>query len=496
MKQLLLSVAMLFIASITLIGQHPCATLGESSKWLRSFQQRLDQPNFQKNLDEQLYIPLTIYLLGTDEGKGYLSIPSLLDALCTLNADFEEWNIQFFIKGDIQYIANSDWYDHEDFDGGRPMINNNNVPNTINCFFVSNAADGCDYANLDSYYTVMSKGCSQAGDHTWAHEIGHSLSLNHTFFGWEAIGIRDSSSYNFNDPAPLTISYRQQDIPTELLDGSNCRGAADGFCDTDPDYLYNRWPCDANIRSRQRQTDPTGASFTSDGTLIMSYSNDNCSSRFSEEQALAMRANLAEQKNGLGKEPIDLELITPHEIAALIPENGELTPSENIVLEWTPVENATHYIIQLSRLPTFPFLDVNEVVEGNTITLESLEIDRRYYWRVRPFNYYATCTDFSDRFSFTTSEFTSTERTIEESIAITPNIAKTGEEVLIQFAEGIHHEVVVALIDLNGRTLDRRRFDYVNNVQVNYPIKAQQAGLYFLSLTIGKYHVVKKLVVQ
>ncbi|NJK83013.1 MAG: hypothetical protein HC912_03550 [Saprospiraceae bacterium] len=53
----------------------------------------------------------------------------------------------------------------------------------------------------------MSKSCTGRGDHTWAHEIGHALSLNHTFYGWEAIGNIDSTTYNFSLPAPENIRY-------------------------------------------------------------------------------------------------------------------------------------------------------------------------------------------------------------------------------------------------------------------------------------------------
>lgn len=497
MKNIFLTAAILIVAStITIAQTHTCGTLDQPSKWLKKFQQRLDQPNFQKNLDQELFVPLTIHIVGEDDGTGYVSISKLLDALCTLNADFEDWNMQFFIQGNIRYINNSDWYRHDNFDSGRPMIRENNVPNTMNCFFVNLAAGIASggYAGLDSYYTVVTNSATQASNQTWAHEIGHALSLPHTFEGWEAKRDTDFNDYDFTLPAPDTIFYRGRDIPTELLDGSNCREAADGFCDTKSDYLYSFWSCNNNDRSTRRQVDPTGASFTSDGSLIMSQAG--CTSRFSEEQALAMRANLREQKNGLGNTPIELDIITNLEVTALLPESGALAPNENITLEWTPVENATHYILQVSRLPTFPIFDVNEVVEGNSFNIESLQLDRRYYWRVRPFNYYSSCAGFSDRFTFTTSEFTATDRTIEESIAVAPNLVSSGEDIFIQFGEGIHYGAVVTLVDLNGRVLDQQQFNKVNSRNVRYPIRVTQAGMYFLSITIGKYHIVKKLVVQ
>ncbi|NJK83014.1 MAG: hypothetical protein HC912_03555 [Saprospiraceae bacterium] len=36
----------------------------------------------------------------------------------------------------------------------------------------------------------------------------------------------------------------------------NCREAADGFCDTAADYLFDRWPCNNNAQSRQTSNRP------------------------------------------------------------------------------------------------------------------------------------------------------------------------------------------------------------------------------------------------
>ena len=67
---------------------------------------------------------------------------------------------------------------------------------------------------------------------------------------------------------------------------------ATAFCDTSPDYLNFRWSCNEDSESYQLQTDPDGVNFRSDGTLIMSYSNDECANRFSEEQISAMQFSL------------------------------------------------------------------------------------------------------------------------------------------------------------------------------------------------------------
>jgi len=68
---------------------------------------------------------------------------------------------------------------------------------------------------------------------TLEHELGHLLSLNHTFNGWE--GTPYSTSLHGN---PLTIS-NVGGVPVELVDrNSNCETAGDQLCDTAADYNF------------------------------------------------------------------------------------------------------------------------------------------------------------------------------------------------------------------------------------------------------------------
>ncbi|NJK83015.1 MAG: hypothetical protein HC912_03560 [Saprospiraceae bacterium] len=90
----------------------------------------------------------------------------------------------------------------------------------------------------------------------------------------------------------------------------------------------------------------------------MSYSFNNCVSRFSEEQALAMRANLLEQKDGLGRIALPFARIEKSGIIPVSPLDSGLVNAQDGFLEWQAVENATHYIVQVSRLPTFAVFDV------------------------------------------------------------------------------------------------------------------------------------------
>ncbi|WP_425421565.1 hypothetical protein [Phaeodactylibacter xiamenensis] len=114
-----------------------CATPPGKSEWLESYQRNPE--NYAVRSGELRYIPLTIHLVGNDEGSGFFTGEQLADALCTLNEDFLPADLQFFIAGDIRYISNSTYYQHT-FGQGFQMMQENNVPNTVNCYFVQAAA--------------------------------------------------------------------------------------------------------------------------------------------------------------------------------------------------------------------------------------------------------------------------------------------------------------------------------------------------------------------
>ena len=119
-----------------------CATPPEKSSWLERFQHAAI---LRPRSNEPLYVPLTIHLVGTAEGEGFIHVSQVLDAFCTLNQHFLQANIQFFLEGGIRYIRNTEFYDHETGEAGFRMMTQFNVASTVNTYFVANAANACGY---------------------------------------------------------------------------------------------------------------------------------------------------------------------------------------------------------------------------------------------------------------------------------------------------------------------------------------------------------------
>lgn len=511
-KWLFLSMLVLFSLGYTFAQSplKPCGTVGAKSSWLQKYQ--ADPAAFQKNIDTIIYVPLTIHLVGTEGGTGFFKHGDLLDALCTLNEDFETSNIQFYVEGSINYLYSNAWYQHQTILQGGEMMFTNNIENTLNCYFVSDPAGNCGY-NLPYAGIAVAKSCAKPTDHTWSHEVGHALSLPHPFLGWEGgVSYDNSVSHNFTDPAPLTVTYDYtyfldtlildtliiDTALVEFVDGSNCSVAADGFCDTSPDYIASRWNCNTNLESPLVQKDPNGVEFRSDATLIMSYANDNCAYRFSDEQIAAMRANLYDEKPDL------LYNQTSEELVELTPElfepiDNELVQYNYVELQWEEVPNASHYVIQVSLLSSFsPSLTKTYISNENAILIDDLADQKKYYWKVRPYNNYHFCTEFSAYQRFETENMVGVKE-IDElvSMQVYPTILKPNDKLnVIAFANEAF-DGKVKLFNNLGELITEIQYSFSqgSNTFIFEMTKELSAGFYFLTLNVRGKVLMEKLIV-
>ena len=489
-----------------------CGSLQGRSKWLREYQQQPDQ--FQRG-GGMIYVNMAIHIVGTDQGAGYYNEANLLEAFCLLNENFAPVGIQFVMAGEILYHNNSAYYQHESVLDGAQMMAEYNVENALNTYFVSDPAGNCGY-NLPYAGIANANGCSSPTDITWSHEVGHALSLPHPFLGWEGgVSWDGSVDHNFSDPAPERVTYDYtyfQDtlildtliIDTtfvELVDGSNCTIAADGFCDTPPDYLASRWTCNGNGVSPAVQHDPQDVAFQSDGSLIMNYANDACQNRFTPEQQDAMRAFLYDQRADWLITPLPgaFEPIT-EQVSLISPEDGEVQSGFTADLSWTAVESATNYLVQVSRLSSFPTaLTTTYITNTPILVTEDLEENRTYYWRVKPYNEGFFCTDFSENQSFQLEYPTSVQTIASVSEwTLLPQPLSNGNALSLALNNSAAWSGQMSILNPMGQTLWQE--------QVSFPVGQSQtsitatatlpAGVYIFKMSNGKEIMSRKFVVQ
>lgn len=497
MRKIITLLVFVFIAGISARAQQVqpafCGTPAHKSEWLERYQQ--NPQVISRSMMDTIYVPITLHVVGKDDGSGYLSMNRLMDSFCHLNEVFKQAAIQFYVKGNIRYINNSDYYEH-DYNSGRQMMANHNVPNTLNFYIVDDPAGACGYYQPSRDAVALGKSCLGPSDYTWAHEAGHYLSLPHTFYGWE------ETDYNFNSPTPNTVTWANITRAVERVNGTNCSYAGDGFCDTPPDYLNFRWNCNSTGQSPQIQKDPSGVEFRSQGNLIMSYSDDGCSEIFTDGQIGAMRANLQQQRTGYLTNQAPPTPLANTDLNTIFPAEGaEVQNNEAFDLEWQPIPGAQMYFVDISRLPTFSFTVANYITTTNSVTVgaDDLLADKTYYWRIRPFNRYDACTGFSNYYSFQLADLVSSTAAQETVLGLRlyPNPARENQEVIIEFSSEQGSNAAVSLLSLTGQVLRNQRMDVVPGAnRMSLSTASLPKGLYLVRIDANGGANYRKLLVQ
>lgn len=483
---------------IILLAQHPnepskydlapCGTAPELDRWLLDYLEH--GAALPDNADDTLYVGMQLHLLANDNGSGRFSPERMLNAICRLNSDFGPAAIQFYCKYDWNLLNNSAWFQHDSVVQGIQMMLTNNVPDVLNAYFVSRAAGNCGY-NLPYAGVAMAHACSGPEDHTWTHEVGHALKLPHPFIGWEgkvynpANPTPDTLTYDythFHDTLDTTIPARLDTALVEYVDGSNCGIAADKICDSKPDYLSYRWNCNAQGASTVVQKDPGGATFVSDGTLYMSYADDQCQNRFTEQQIEIMRAHLLTKK--LSWVSFEAQHPTVNGTPTLIsPVGNQAAPSTGALLQWSAVPGATHYVVQVSRVSSFGIKEAELMVADTFAVLGDLQKNISFFWRVRPFNYSYTCTAFSTAQQFKAVEVSSLKPAPIEGWRCYPTLQAAGRPFTVEVPEGwVNQNGQFSVYDATGRLCWQAPILF--NGKVNdfvFPSETWSSGVYFIT---------------
>ncbi|MBC8046987.1 MAG: T9SS type A sorting domain-containing protein [Fimbriimonadaceae bacterium] len=473
MKKLFLSI--LLILPFLSIAQNYCGTLQteEQLTWLRDFQANYTGSDFRGG--DTYYVPLKVHIVGTDEGTGYMNAQTVMQDICDLNDKFAATGFHFYLFEGINYINNDDYYNH-DWDDGYLMMVNNNVANVSNMYFVNDPVGNCGYFSYGGDATAINNDCGGIGNSTIAHELGHFFSLPHTFYGWE-----------WGEPAASD---------QEEVDGDNCNSAADGFCDTPPDYAPFRWNCS----SPPDYTDPDGVEFTPDGTYYMSYSNDACTDKFSEEQMDAMRGNLNGPRNNLSDHPA-VTFTDVDSTALIAPEDGAVHQYPNYtVLKWKAVENAEGYVLQIAYTPTFSAVKYDIFTTDTFFLATDLAAEFNYKWRVKVLGEANTCEPAGNYRTFETgAEYLSAideNNLVFDQFIVYPNPTNNTEMLHVDISSAVTKDVLLQITDMTGKVMYAENYKIATSKQtLNIPVQKFAEGIYLMHVSDATNIQVQKIII-
>lgn len=443
-------------------------------------------------------LPLRIHIVGETDGDGYLGITRLFDAINLMNEDFATADINFCIDGEIDYINNSSYYDHS-FTTGATMMALNNDPGVINVYFVGNPAGACGYYSPTRDAIAMGNNCTGGADHTFGHEMGHFLTLPHTFVGWEG-----ESDLPIGSPAPNSVGGRS----VERANGTNCAFAGDRFCDTPADYISDRWPCNTAGVYADSLQDPQGTNFAVEAWPIMGYAFDNCVESFSDEQRAAMVFDAQSRNIDYDMAVLDAEIPDADAIELISPSGDIVALDElSVTLEWTAAPNTDFYVVQVSNTPFFGVSPYIETTTTNTsITFDAsdgIDTGRAYRWRIRPVS---NCnlgpnSNVTGNISFRITDVVSATMDAELDAALTvfPNPVTAGQSSIRISATELSdaNSMYLELIGLDGRNIKAIQGIPVvaGRLQFDLPISNVPAGIYFLRMQQGNRLVTRRVVI-
>lgn len=451
------------------------------------------------------YVPIHFHLVANTAGQGRIKETRVLDQLCELNASYECNEMRFYLKPHPTHglfdksINNDAVYDSQD---NLFIMENRRHTSALNVF-VTNVADSGNpnpigivlayYSPSKDWIVSRKDQISGTGNGTLVHEVGHFFSLRHTFYGWE------SDPFTNGSPGwPTAPAVSPGGVATERMNMSNCNSAADLICDTPPDYNFGIIDNDCVYTGGAK--DPLGVTVDPMENNYMGYFA-NCNYAFTPQQCDVVLEDLnTPQRNYLDNTFTPAaETITTPEALLVLPAGADTVDAfDQVTFEWQNVPGATYYLFEIDIVSSYTTPNAQTfLLTGTSHTLTNLQANRKYFWRVRPFNEYYTCSPAKQSF-FNTPAVVATDNVAGlTGWEVSPNPLNSGNAARVLINTETGFEAALGVFDATGRQVYRQEgsvFPAGNSV-FELSLGDLPDGLYFIVLENATGRAVRKLVV-
>ena len=509
--ELLTSLFVFFLLiQVSLSGQ-TCVTSGLTQIESRLTHNQIHYSTQAAERDIQ-YVPIALTAVRNSDGTDGISEAQLLDMMCILNDKFQDQEIQFYLTNPpINYLDNTGINNQPG--AFTSEIRAARIPDAINVFVVNNINN---QQNAAGYYQspagwtgndfiVVARNFIY-GQNVFPHEIGHFFSLLHPFHGWENNAWNEADWGNpVATNAPSDPGIFINPIPNELQNGSNCFTAGDRICDTPPDYLFALHPSQNGCAQWNIPVqDPNNMVVNPQENNIMSYFGNCGSHDFTTGQKDAIRIDLMNSpERAYVRNSYIPNMTAINSVPDLISpaEGATVNSSEAVTVAWFPVFEAQYYALELDLSPGFssPFRKSQfGAASTPNAVFNDLEPNTEYFWRVRPFTEFTTCTGYSDRGSFRTPTATSVQELSEiTNWTLSPNPLSIKEDLKINLTTTSSFSAQIEIYNRLGQKVKEASKTFASgNQSFNLNSEGLTSGLYFVSIRGKSGQTTKRLLVQ
>lgn len=439
--------------SFAVIGQHHvCGTSHHAQEQMIKQIQEYRKAELQVRSDDTLYFPMTIHLVGNDNGEQYHSVVKVIEQMHKLKEDYRGHKMVPYIK-EIRFLPSS-----KILNGPSEYQNlafQQKDSGSVNLFITNNASTGSSgtgtvlgYFTPQADFLVVRKANLNGDDSTLSHEAGHFFSLPHTFYGWE------NNAYNSADhgnPVELTIAPGIP-VPIELMDGSNCDTAADNICDTPPDYNFGFGASVCALTKIVR--DSNGDTIKTMANNYMGYFLQCDKYEFTQGQIDVMRNNFNSSSRAyLRSEYIpDTTRIGEYNILTTA-EELKTQPYDLVALDWEDAEGATAYAVTVrpifgkssQHIVTDSYLEIEGLDKEDIVTVEIVAYNEGSF------------ASSKKEINFNTSRFDTPtfDPSIITDFKVYPNPTRVGKDIVVRLSTERASDVQYEVYDIRGSLVFR-----------------------------------------
>jgi len=446
-----------------------------------------------KKLVENRYVPVQFHSVGTTDGGGHTPFPNILKALCTLNSQYDPYQVVFYLADEPLQHNNTTATNTPG--AAFSFLNSRKNNSAMNIFICQSAGQGvAGYYTPGGDYIVIQQSDIVDSSSTLTHEAGHFFSLAHPHRGWEDTGY-DPAVHGETVTLTETGSSQSSVVAVELVDRSNCDVAADFVCDTPVDYGFGQ-----NITTCVNPFtvfDRNGDLIVTDPENYMAYYFNCEDEHFTNDQQDLVHVDFDSNRRNYIRSDYQPDTIPPSDqVVQSSPEQNETVEFFDFVeLDWEPVEYATKYIVEVTSSSTLTY-----ITEETNFTVLELDPSKVYFWKITPYNEVGNCGGTSNSF-FKTSDVSTTavnELDLVSKFSVLPNPTNGANNLTISIESNAAVQGIFSLYDITGRNVKAYNQENIKagKQKINLDISDINDGVYIVNFASQEGILTEKIIIN